>query len=442
MSAGLSRRSFFALSGGVGSALALAACNSSGKPPGAGGPPAGGNGGNTYTGPKVTIKFWNGFTGADGDTAKKMINEFNAQTANIHVDMAVYKWEDFFQKLPAAVQSGNGPDVAAMHLDDMPTQAAQQVIVPIDDVASALGLQESDFSPAVWQGGMYNGKRYAIPIDVHCLGLYYNKTVMASAGLDPDKPPATGDDYLAALETLKGTGVQGSWVSPFQFTGAFQFESLLWQFGGDMFDQDVTKATWDSDAGVQALSWMVGLIGKGYSPRNVGQDADYIALKNGKNVFNWQGIWQVNDVAALTKFEIGVAPLPKVGSQGGVWGNSHQFVLPRTRGSDADKANASRYFINWFTKHEIDWAASAKVPASKALAQSTKFTSMTTLAQFGKEMDDVHFPPSVAGIGDALTELYTGINQAVLMKKKPADALSSSATRATKIIRDNAKKYG
>lgn len=266
MSAGLSRRSFLALSGGVGSALALAACSSSSKPPGAGGPPPGGNGGSAYNGPKVTIKFWNGFTGADGDTAKKMIGEFNAQTSNIHVDMAVYKWEDFFQKLPAAVQSGNGPDVAAMHLDDMPTQAAQQVIVPIDDVATALGPEESDFSPAVWQGGMYNGKRYAIPVDVHCLGLYYNKTVMASAGLDPAKPPQTGDEYIAALETLKGKGIQGSWVPPFQFTGGFWFESLLWQFGADAFDQDVTKATWDSDAGVQALTWMVELIDKGLQP--------------------------------------------------------------------------------------------------------------------------------------------------------------------------------
>ena len=442
MSAGLSRRSFLALSGGVGSALALAACSSSSKPPGAGGPPAGGNGGATYTGPKVTIKFWNGWTGADGDTAKKMIDQFNSQTANIHVDMGVYRWDDFFQKLPAAVQSGAGPDVAAMHLDDMPTQAAQQVIVPIDDVATALGLKESDFSPAVWQGGMYKGKRYAIPIDVHCLGLYYSKTALASAGLDPAKPPQTGDEYLAALETLKGKGIQGSWVSPFQFTGAFQFESLLWQFGGDMFDADVTKATWDSDAGVQALTWMINLIDKGYSPRNVGQDADYIALKNGKNVFNWQGIWQVNDVAALKNVEIGVAPLPKVGSQGGVWGNSHQFVLPRTRGNDANKSNASRYFISWFTKHEIDWAASAKVPASKALATSPQFTSMGTLAQFAKEMDDVHFPPSVAGIDDALTELYTGINLAVLGKKKPGDALSGAAGRATKIIKDNAKRYG
>jgi len=435
----LSRRGFLALSGGVGSALALSACGAKTAPQG---PPAGGNGGDSYHGPKVSIAFWNGWTGSDGTAAKKMIDQFNAATPNIHVDMNIYQWADLFQKLPAAVQSGNGPDVAAMHLDDMPTQAAEQIIVPLDDVATALGLSQSDFAPAVWQGGMYKGKRYGIPIDVHNLGLYYNKTVMEKAGLDPDKPPTNHDEYMTALDTLKSKNVQGSWVSPFQFTGGFMFESLLWQFGGNIFDNPVTKAAWNSDAGVQALSWMVSLVKGGYSPANVGQDADYVALKNGRNVFNWQGIWQVSDVAALKTFEIGTAQLPKIGPNGGVWGNSHQFVLPRTTTTDANKSNASRYFINWFTKNALTWAQSAKVPARLDLANSPQFAAMTSLKSFGADVQYVHFPPSIAGIDDALAELYTAVNQAVLLKQQPAAALANAATRATKILQDNAKKYG
>lgn len=441
ISTGVTRRRFLALSGGLTSGAALAACGGSSKPPGQTAP-SGGNGGAAYTGPKVTITFWTGWTGADGDVAKKMINQFNAATSNVHVNMSIFQWAELLQKLPAAVQSGNGPDVGAMHLDDMPTQAAQQVIVPVQDVATALKLQESDFSPAVWKGGVYQGKRYGIPIDVHCLGMYYNKTVMQRAGLDPNKPPQTRDDYTGMLETLKGKGIQGSWVSPFQFTGGFWFESLLWQFGGDLFSQDVSKATWNSDAGVQALTWMVDLVKKGYSPANVGQDADYVALKNGKNVFNWQGIWQVNDATKLPSMRIGVAPLPKIGSRGGVWGNSHQFVLPSKRSGDPNKANASRYFIDWFTKQELNWATSAKVPASDALAASAQFKAMTTLEPFAKEVPDVHFPPSVAGIDDALAELYIAVNQAVLKKSSPSSALSSAAGRANTILKSNARKYG
>jgi multiple sugar transport system substrate-binding protein len=371
-----------------------------------------------------------------------MIQQFNSETKNIKINMNVFQWADFFQKLPAAVQSGNGPDIAAMHIDDIPTQAAQQVIVPIGDVAKALKLQASDFADAVWQDGIYQGKRYGIPIDVHDLGLFYNKDLFSQAGLDPDTPPQTKDDYMAALDKLKSKGIQGSWVSPFQFTGGLMYMSLLWQFGGDLYDTDVTKAAWDSDAGVAALTWMVDLVKQGYSPKNVAQDADYVALKDNKNALNWQGIWQVNDVATLKTAHIGLAPLPKIGSQGGVWGDSHQFTLPRTASSDPDKAAASRYFINWFTRHELEWAKSAKVPAANNLASSAAFQAMTDLAPFGKEVPDVHFPPAVAGIGDATAKLYDAINSAVLLKSDPAALLKASATSATQVLQDNAKKYG
>lgn len=462
----ISRRGFLAGSGALGAVAFLAACSSGtdGSQPtssgsssaaasgasggGASGATSGAAGasasaasaGTSYSGPKVTIKFWNGWTGADGDVAKKMIDEFNATNPNVHVDMNIMQWADFFQKLPAAVTSGNGPDIAVMHIDDIPTNAAQQVIVPIADVATALGLQQSDFAPAVWNGGMYKGQRYGIPIDVHDLGLFYNQSLFEQAKIDA--PPTNEDEYMAALDKLKSIGIQGSWVSPFQFTGGFQFQSLVWQFGGDMYDEGVTKATWDSDAGVKALTWMTDLVKNGYSPANVAQDADYIALKNAKNALNWQGIWQVNEATNLKTTKILTAALPKIGSSGGVWGNSHQFVLPKAKSTDPNVAAASRYFVYWFTQHEIEWATSAKVPASNTLAASAEFKKMTGLQAFATEVPDVHFPPSVAGIGDATAKLYDALQAAILGKSSVEDALTSSAAAATKILASNAQKFG
>ena len=154
-----------------------------------------------------------------------------------------------------------------MHIDQLPTNAARGVILALDDVASALKLKESDFVPVVWNAGLYNGKRYGIPLDIHPLGLYYNKSVMEKAGLDPDDPPQTKDDYMAALEQMKGKGIQGSWMSPFLFTGGLTFQALLYQFGGQLYNEDATKATFNSDAGVSALTWMVDVVKKGTAPR-------------------------------------------------------------------------------------------------------------------------------------------------------------------------------
>ena len=109
----LTRRRFLALSGGAGTALALAACGGTSKAPQSA--PAGGNGGASYSGPNVTLAFWNGWTGSDGETAQAMVDQFNKANPNVQVKMNVFQWADFFTKLPAAVQSGNGPDVASEH---------------------------------------------------------------------------------------------------------------------------------------------------------------------------------------------------------------------------------------------------------------------------------------------------------------------------------------
>lgn len=439
IAAGFSRRRFLVL-GGAG--LALAACGGGNSAPGTPGAPDTGSGGASYGGPAVTLAFWNGFTGGDGDVIKKIVSEFNAQATNVKVEMNIYQWADFFTKLPAAVSTGKGPDVACMHIDDIPTNAARNIITPIDQVAAALNLQESDFSSAVWQGGTYKGQRFGIPLDIHPLALYWNKDVLEKAGLDAEKPPTNRADYESVLSELKGKGTQGFWVSPFQFTGAFTYMSLMWQFGGDAFDQGVTKATFDSPEAVEALTWLTSMVDQGYSPKNVGQDADYIAFKNSKNAFNWNGIWQINDLKAQDKINWGVGPVPQIGSQQGVWGNSHQFVQLRQTKPDQNKVDATRYFINWVSQKSAEWATSGKIPAKLSVAESPEFKALKEEYSLAPEAQYVHFPPATAGIGDALTELYTAVNNAILGKATPQQAMTDGAKRATSILQDNLKKYG
>ena len=119
--------------------------------------------GGSYDGPWVELDFWCGFTGGDGDAMLAIIDEFHKEHPNIAVAMNTIRWEDFYTKVPAAVQSGQGPDVAVMHLDQLATSAAHEVIAPLDDVAEGLGLREEDFAPVVWQAGECEGRRCRWP---------------------------------------------------------------------------------------------------------------------------------------------------------------------------------------------------------------------------------------------------------------------------------------
>ena len=169
----LTRRGLLGLGVGASGAVLLGACGDDGPNPVVGGGGENAQPASTaYTGPNVALTFWNGFTGGDGPVMKSLVDKFNSANPNIKVTMNVYEWADYYQKVPAAVSTGNGPDLGIMHVDQVATNAARGVVLPLDDLAKSLQLTEGDFSPPVWQAGVYNAKRYAIPLDVHPLGIF------------------------------------------------------------------------------------------------------------------------------------------------------------------------------------------------------------------------------------------------------------------------------
>jgi multiple sugar transport system substrate-binding protein len=437
----LTRQDFLLLSIGAGAGFVLVGCG--------GGPqsnPAvqgsGGNGGKTYDGPKVDLAFWNGFTGGEGPYMQDLVEQFNSQNKKINVSMNIVEWEAYYEKVPAAVSTGEGPDLGIMHADQLGTNAARGVVIPLDDVANALGLKESGFTPLVWNAGIYNEQRYGIPLDIHTLGFYYNKGTMEKAGLDPNNPPQTKDDYEAALEELKGAGIEGHWMSPFVFTGVLTFMSLLWQFGGDLYNSDVTKATFNSDAGVEALEWMVSIVEKGYSPKNVAQDAELTAFQNGDNAFMWNGIWNINPLNDVDGLDWGVSPLPQIGTQKATWAGSHNFVIMNKRPLDDNKVQASKVFINWISQHSIEYAKAGQIPARKSVRESQAFKNLKEQSTLAQQLPYVHFIPAVPGIADVEpTTFDRAVNEAVLLKTEPKAALDAAAERANQLLEENRQKY-
>ena len=432
----LTRREFLLASAGAGAGLVLVGCG------GGGGGQGGSGGGEEYSGPSVELAFWNGFTGGDGPYMNTLVDQFNAEHDNIQVSPNAMEWEDYYQTVPVAVRSEEGPDVGIMHVDQLGTNAARGVIIPLDEVADALGLEESDFDPTVWNAGIYDGQRYGIPLDIHPIALYYNKSLMEEAGLDPNRPPQTRDEYESALEELRGNGVQGSWVSPFPFTGTLQFESLLWQFGGDLYNEGATRATFNSDAGVEALTWMVDLVENGYSPSDVAQDAEFIAFQNGENALHWNGIWQINALKEVEDLDWGVAPLPQIGSADATWANSHNFVITQQSATDENKVEASQVFINWISQQSIEWARAGQIPARNSVRESQEFEDLPEQSTIAQEVPYIHFRPPVPGIGDIQPETYDqAVNEAVLRQSDPQTALDEAAERADQLLEENRQKY-
>lgn len=420
----------------MGVGLALTACGSSG---GSSGEVATGD----YSGPKVTVTFWNGWTGGAAPVlVPKLVDKFNSEHKNIVVKDVPMEWADLAKKMPLAVKAGKGPDVAVAHGDDIATYAAQGLLLKSDSIVKSLGYSASDFPEGLMKAGEYKGAQYGIPWSVTPLGLYVNKDVLSQAGIDPTTIPADKASYMDALAKLKTAGIQGEWVDGYVFTGTFEFESLLWQFGGDLFNDDVTKATFNSDAGVQALTHMVDLIKEGYSPANVAQDGNINALIAGKTAFNWNGVWQTTNTA-FDKLAWTAVAVPQIGTEKAVWSSSTHWMFMNNKGQDKNKTAAAATFVKWMNDNSASWPDTGELPASNTVRNDPALVQKyPNLKPFLDELPYAHYETSAPGITSVTATVTTAVNEAVTGKKSPKQALDDAVEKANTLLKQNQQTYG
>ena len=199
----------------------------------------------------VQLDYWNPFTGPDGPFMGQLVDTFN--TANPNISVTMNTLPEYGTQLTTAAASGTLPDVAIIWADQVATYAYRNVFRPMDDVVAQLNLSGENFPAAVWAAGEVNGQRYSVPLDIHPLVMFYNQDLLSAAGTEG--APENRDAFEAAAEAVTGGRDYG-----FMITTGFPieqiFRSLLHQFGGSEFNEDGTEATWNSEAGVQALEWM------------------------------------------------------------------------------------------------------------------------------------------------------------------------------------------
>jgi multiple sugar transport system substrate-binding protein len=219
------------------------------------------------------------------------------------------------------------------------------------------------------------------------------------------------------------------------------FLSLLWQNGGEPYSADGTKATFDSDAGIQALTWMRQQVDKGFSPPTVAIDSQYTAFKNGKGALTWDGIWQINDLQTVPSLKWGIAPIPTVGSQPGIWANSHHLVIYRSRTPDDNRLEASKAFVRFITQQSAAWSAAGMIPARSSAREKPEFTK-SPQAALVSAIPAMRFLPPIPGVPDVQAQtLEIAVSTAVLGTAEPAAALHGAAAKATQLMQANQSKF-
>lgn len=126
---------------------------------------------------EITLKFWHGFTGTDGDHMASMVDKFNEEyKGKINVEVNRLNWDTLFTKFYQQKNNPKfSPNIIAVPANRLGSVISRNMITTMDDIMDTFNLSESDFLPAAYEIGNVNNHRYSFPLDMHPTAIFYNK---------------------------------------------------------------------------------------------------------------------------------------------------------------------------------------------------------------------------------------------------------------------------
>jgi multiple sugar transport system substrate-binding protein/sn-glycerol 3-phosphate transport system substrate-binding protein len=214
--------------------LALGGCGGSAPAPGAGFAPI----------DATQAVFWDRQTTETAALLRSLVAEFNAGREGIPV--AVERaggYSEIFRKVSASIQARRLPAMAVSYESMTAEYAASGAVAPLDalvqDPATGFSPAElEDFFPAVLASNrfeQFGGQLYSFPFAKSVLMLYYNKRVLAAAGIAA--PPETWVEFVDQCRKIKAaTGKQAHAVS----VDCSTVNGLIFSMGGEVLGPEGT----------------------------------------------------------------------------------------------------------------------------------------------------------------------------------------------------------
>src|SRR5262245_15601267 len=280
--------------------------------------------------------------------ARELAAKFQAANPGITVRLQITVSDGLPQRVLTALRSGGAPDIIEVQHGWVYGYAQGGLVIPLDDTIQ----DRADYNKAAIDSVVWDGKLWAIPFRMESRAVVFNRGEFVAAGLDPDKPPRTWDEFVKAATALSKSGKFG-----FAITGGGEVGNtvtaalpFVWMNGGDMVSADLKKATINQPAAVEAVQFYVDFYKKKLSPtstlENDGNANRRLFIAN--TVVSYLG--GPFDIPAIRqqnpKIEIGVMPTPHPAGKntaGVLGGWSH--VIPKDAKNPAE-AKKFLQFIN------------------------------------------------------------------------------------------------
>jgi len=322
----------------------------------------------------IEIEYWSVFTGADGATMQGMVDAFNASQDEVKVNHTPMTADDLYQKVPMAVQTGQGvPAVTIVHIERIPMFVKQEMIYPLDTLLEN-GIKAENYIPSAWARTDIDGEHYGIPLDVHSYVTYINQDLFDQYELNEYLADGylTFDEVRELGDKARAAGFEGT-IFGLDWQRA-QLLSYYAQLNGELTSDGVTPTFNNADM-FTVYATLKALHDDGYTnPKG----ADNLQDFHSGQLLVWpEGIWMK---AGVVDAGINYGMLPAVCFSPEVcksWTSSHNFVQFADEERTEEEDIAVAKFINYMGENSLTWARDGgQVPAHVSINDVPEFADL------------------------------------------------------------------
>jgi len=423
---------------------------------------SGGGGESDGTTIKVAYSKFGNFTQMD-DHMKAVKEQYEAANEGMTVELVPIEAleADYFTKLALMNQSAaTAPDVMYEDTFKVKSDAEAGYILPLDEYIDEWDDWEQFPDNAREAGAGDDGKIYGVPMGTDTRAIWYNKQLLADAGLTVPWEPKSWQDILDAAEAVKQKNPE---TIPFNiYSGKGQsegasmqgFQMLLSGTEDTLYNSDEKKWVTGSQGFIDSLQFITDVYQGELGPtpqqaldKNVGTTINSEWIPQDKLAMSLDGSWvsgtwletgttpwpEWNDV-------MGVAAMPTQEGQGaGRTSMSGGWTL--AMGAKTKNADAAWDFIE--TALDKDNSLDYDVAASQIAVRTDVGTdpayieSNPTFEFFSDLVKDTHFRPATSDYSKISNEITVAMEAVMTGQQTPEEAAKAYDEAITGIVGDD-----
>lgn len=409
-----------------------------------------------------TILVWHWMSDRE-DTFQELAKRYESE-AKVKIKFELYApSEAYTQKVKASAQTDTLPDIFGV-LGEKRDFASFIHAGHILDLSGELNSQ-ADNSTTSWKDTFYEtglsineflpnnefhvpAGTYGIPLDMMTIKMIYNKKLFKEAGLDPEKPPVTWDEFLSICRLLKEKGIP-RFVSG--FGEIWMIDALASNFAMNIMGEDKVFDTYRGKVSYTDPDWIkvLSLFQKMGDEGILVEGAVTMANKSAEQVFaneraafTFNGSWSLNVYMSMNP-NLDLAPMlpPKISNAHPVriWGRAGSSFVVNAK--SPRRAEAVK-FLKWLTAAEQQAAFASRTQNLPANKNSLKKIP-PVLKQFTDSMDLATHPYLYpAHQASSVTEAFDKGIQLILIGEKTAQEVARDVQKSQEkaIGKANVKK--